>query len=147
MRKKLYFNDELVQERCNIFLALNYRFGIPNSFTLCNVTNIHGNSPKNLLPPTPHPKKKRLMTITKISIFRVAHSIALCNVTYITMIVSTSKHTSPYHMHTSTKYPRPQLVKKTPSYWYRESHYKPETVVRPSQVYNEDSYTCKTVSS
>ena len=28
--------------------------------------------------------------------------------------------------------PRPLFTKKTPSYQYRDSHYKPETVVRPS---------------
>ena len=27
---------------------------------------------------------------------------------------------------------RPLFTKKIPSYWYRHSHYKPETVVRPS---------------
>ena len=35
---------------------------------------------------------------------------------------------------------------KTQSHWYSDSHYKPETVVRPSQVYNGDSYTPKTAS-
>ena len=43
--------------------------------------------------------------------------------------------------------PGPLFAKKTPSYQYRDSHYKPETVVRPSQVYNGDSYTRKTASS
>ena len=28
--------------------------------------------------------------------------------------------------------PRHVVIKKTPSYQYRDSHYKPETVVRPS---------------
>ena len=40
----------------------------------------------------------------------------------------------------------PLSTKKTPSCWYRDSHYKPETVVRPSEVYNGDSYTRKTAS-
>ena len=39
------------------------------------------------------------------------------------------------------------FTKKTPSYWYRDSRYKPETVVRPSEVYNGDPYTHKTASS
>ena len=43
--------------------------------------------------------------------------------------------------------PRPLYTKKMPSCQYRDSHYKPETVIRPSQVYNGDSYTCKTASS
>ena len=29
-------------------------------------------------------------------------------------------------------------IKKTPSYWCRGSHYKPKTVVRPSEVYNRN---------
>ena len=40
----------------------------------------------------------------------------------------------------------PQFTKKTPSYGYRDSLYKPDTVVRPSQDYDGDSYTRKTVS-
>ena len=44
----------------------------------------------------------------------------------------------------------PLFTKMTPSYWYQEayrgSHYKPETIVRPSQGYNGDSYTHKTAS-
>ena len=36
------------------------------------------------------------------------------------------------------------FTKNMQSYWYRDSHYKPETVVRPSQVYNGDSHTHKT---
>ena len=44
-------------------------------------------------------------------------------------------------------FPTPELLLiKTPSYSYRDSHYKPETVVRPSQFYNVDSYTRKTAS-
>ena len=35
----------------------------------------------------------------------------------------------------------PLFTKKTPSYCYLVSHYKPETVVRPSQVYHVNSYT------
>ena len=41
----------------------------------------------------------------------------------------------------------PLFTKKTPSYQYRDSHYKPEMVVRPSKVYNSDPYTRKTASS
>ena len=33
-------------------------------------------------------------------------------------------------------YSRASFSKKTPYYWYRDSHYKAETVVRPSQAYN-----------
>ena len=33
---------------------------------------------------------------------------------------------------------------KTPCYWYKDSKYKPEKVVRPSQVSNGESYTHKT---
>ena len=40
----------------------------------------------------------------------------------------------------------PLFTKKIPSYWYRNSHYKPETVVGSSWVYNVDSFTHKTVS-
>ena len=40
----------------------------------------------------------------------------------------------------------PLFTRKTPFYWYRDSQYKPETVVRPSEVYTGDSYTRKTVS-
>ena len=36
--------------------------------------------------------------------------------------------------------------KKAPFYWYRNSYYKPETVVRPSQVYNGDSFAHKPTS-
>ena len=36
------------------------------------------------------------------------------------------------------------LAKKTPSYWYRDSHYEHETVVKPFEVYNGDSYTHNT---
>ena len=43
--------------------------------------------------------------------------------------------------------PGPLFTKKTPSYQYRDSHYKPETVVRLSEVYNGDPYTRKTASS
>ena len=35
----------------------------------------------------------------------------------------------------------PLFTNKTQSYWYKDSHYKPETVIRPSQIYNGDSYT------
>ena len=38
------------------------------------------------------------------------------------------------------------FTKKTPSSGYRDSHYKPEMVGRPSQVYNGDSCTQKMVS-
>ena len=38
------------------------------------------------------------------------------------------------------------FTKKTLSYQYRDSHYKPETVVRPPWVYNGDPYTRKTAS-
>ena len=34
----------------------------------------------------------------------------------------------------------PLFTKKTSLNWYRESHYKPKTVVVPSNVYNGDSY-------
>ena len=47
----------------------------------------------------------------------------------------------------SWQLPGPLFTKKTPSYQYRDSHYKPETVVRPSEVYNGDPYTHKTASS
>ena len=40
----------------------------------------------------------------------------------------------------------PLFTMKTLSSWYRDSHYKPEIVVRPSQVYNGDSYIPKTAS-
>ena len=39
------------------------------------------------------------------------------------------------------------LTKKTSPYGYRNSHYKPKTVWRPSQVYNENAYTNNTMSS
>ena len=42
--------------------------------------------------------------------------------------------------------PGPVFTKKTPSYQHRDSHYKPETVVRPSEVYIRDPYTRKTAS-
>ena len=41
----------------------------------------------------------------------------------------------------------PLFTKKTSSYGYRDPHYKPKTVWRPSQVYNGNSYTDKTGSS
>ena len=41
----------------------------------------------------------------------------------------------------------PLFIKKTPSYGYRNPHYKPKTVVRLSQVYNGNPYTDKTASS
>ena len=43
--------------------------------------------------------------------------------------------------------PGPLFTKKTPSYGYRDPHYKPKTVWRPSQVYNGNPYTDKTASS
>ena len=43
--------------------------------------------------------------------------------------------------------PGPLFTKKTPSYGYRDPHYKPKTVWRPSQVYNGNPHTDKTVSS
>ena len=47
-----------------------------------------------------------------------------------------------------TKYDDPGslFIKKKLAYWYKDSHYKPETVARPSQVYNGDSYARKTAS-
>ena len=45
------------------------------------------------------------------------------------------------------KIPGPLFTKKTPSYGYRDPHYKPKTVWRPSQVYNGNPYTDKTASS
>ena len=36
------------------------------------------------------------------------------------------------------------FTKKTPCYGYRDPHYKPKTVWRPSQVYNGNPYTDKT---
>ena len=41
----------------------------------------------------------------------------------------------------------PLFTKKTPSYGYRDPHYKPKTVGRPSQVYNGDPYTDNTAFS
>ena len=38
------------------------------------------------------------------------------------------------------------FTKEAPSYWYRDSHCKPKTVVRPSQVYNGYTYTRTTAS-
>ena len=38
--------------------------------------------------------------------------------------------------------PGPLFTKNTSSLWFRDPHYKPETVIRPSQVYNGISYTC-----
>ena len=35
----------------------------------------------------------------------------------------------------------PLFTKKTPSYGYRDPHYKPKTVWRPSQVYNGNPYS------
>ena len=43
--------------------------------------------------------------------------------------------------------PGPLFIKKTPSYGYRDPHYKPKTVWRPFQVYNGNPYTDKMVSS
>ena len=43
--------------------------------------------------------------------------------------------------------PGPLFTKKTPSYGYRDPHYKPKTVWRPSHVYNGNPYTDKTASS
>ena len=43
--------------------------------------------------------------------------------------------------------PGPLFTKKTPSYGYRDPHYIPKTVWRPSQVYNGNPYTDKTASS
>ena len=37
------------------------------------------------------------------------------------------------------------LFMKTPSYWCRDFHYKPETVIRPFLAYNGDPYTYKMV--
>ena len=42
---------------------------------------------------------------------------------------------------THSKHCGPLFTEKMPSYRYRNPHYKPETVVRPSQVYNGDSYS------
>ena len=42
------------------------------------------------------------------------------------------------------EFPPAPLFTTTPSYVHRDSHYKPGTVDRPSEVYNGDSYTCKT---
>ena len=36
------------------------------------------------------------------------------------------------------------LTNETLFYWYRDACYKPETVIRPSKVYNEDFYIGKT---
>ena len=60
---------------------------------------------------------------------------------YLNIIVISAFYTiSPYHNSPWTDEVYTNLglysLKKTPSYWYRDSHYKPETVVRPSQVYN-----------
>ena len=41
----------------------------------------------------------------------------------------------------------PLFTKKTPSYGYRDPHFKPKTVWRPPQVYNGNPYTDKTASS
>ena len=38
-------------------------------------------------------------------------------------------------------FPVPLFTKMTPSYGYRDPHYKPKTVWRPSQVYNGNHYT------
>ena len=38
------------------------------------------------------------------------------------------------------------FTKKTPSYWYRDSHHKSETVVSPSSVCNGDPYTSPAVT-
>ena len=43
--------------------------------------------------------------------------------------------------------PGPLFTKKTPSYGYRDPHYKSKTVWWPSQVYNRNPYTDKTASS
>ena len=43
-----------------------------------------------------------------------------------------TKKTPSYQYRDSHYKPEPLFTKKTPSYQYRDSHYKPETVVRPS---------------
>ena len=43
--------------------------------------------------------------------------------------------------------PGPLSTKKTPSYGYRDPHDEPKTVWWPSQVYNGNPYTAKTVCS
>ena len=45
------------------------------------------------------------------------------------------------------KLPGHLFTKKTPSYGYRNPHYKPKTVWRPSQVYNGNPYSNKTAFS
>ena len=45
---------------------------------------------------------------------------------------------------TNTFYPYPLgplFTKKSLCYWYRDSHYKPKMIIRPSWVYDGDSYT------
>ena len=42
---------------------------------------------------------------------------------------------------------RALFTEKTPSYGYRDPHYKAKTVWRPFQVYNGNPYTDKTASS
>ena len=42
-------------------------------------------------------------------------------------------------------WPRLIFTGKTASYWYRDSYYKPGTVVRPSLVYNVNFYSGNTV--
>ena len=50
--------------------------------------------------------------------------------------------------HHIDSYPRASLfTKKTPSYGYRDPHYKPKTFWRLSQVYNRNPYTDKMASS
>ena len=40
------------------------------------------------------------------------------------------------------------LFTETPSYWYRESHYKADAIIRLSLVYNKEYfYTCRAVSN
>ena len=43
-------------------------------------------------------------------------------------------------------YPQSLFTKRTPFYEYMNPHYNPKTVWRPSQVYNEDTFSNKTMS-
>ena len=52
-----------------------------------------------------------------------------------------SIHTAHHLEGESWASPGPLFTKKTPSCWYRNPHYKPETVFKPSRVYNRDSCT------
>ena len=104
----------------------------------------------SLVPNTPHIRAKRLIELI-MGESTMSYWLFSARQQYLQCVGNGGTAVLHYAMGMSSvkwnHYTGPLFTKKTPSYGYRNPHYKPKTVWRQSQVYNGNSYTDQTASS